>query len=58
MQGDTVISVHDSHLMDSFSENPLGNYGFKCSDMKLNAEKAQRIQEKRGTRYKRHFACV
>lgn len=53
-----MISVHDSHLMDSFSENPLGNYGFKCSDMKLNAEKAQRIQEKRGTRYKRHFACV
>lgn len=50
-----MISVQNSHLMDRFSENPLGNYGSKCSDRKLNAEKTQRIQQMRGTRYKRHL---
>lgn len=55
MQGDTVVSVQNSHLRDRLSENPLGNYGSKCSDRKLNAEKTQRIQEMRGTRYKRHL---
>lgn len=53
MQGDTAILVQNSHLLDSFSVNPLGNYGFKCSDRKLNAEKTQRGQETRGIRYKR-----